>query len=200
MKELGCVLPDSIKLNKMCITSFQDYYNEPATSPPPLELISNSNLPYDSDSEDENLPLSSLKTKLNHLDDENISLKLDMKSKITKKYSNCRKSSDPSKVPPFMIKNAIDYFNGENKPICPICNRDSEYETTDDSDDEKFCENKFQTWDQNQTRVKWLKQKNAKYKSRKTSASTKNARNKIQVSYKSHEIRVFVIWIISENI
>ena len=100
-----------------------------------------------------------------------------------------------------MIKNAIDYFNGENKPICPICNRDSEYETTDDSDDEKFCENKFQTWDQNQTRVKWLKQKNAKYKSRKTSASTKNARNKIQVSYKSfHEIRGFVIWIISENI
>ena len=173
----------------MCMTLFQDYYNEPATSPPPLELITNSNLPYDSDSEDENLPLSSLKTKLNDLDDENISLK-HMKSKISKKYSNSRKSSNHSKVPPFMIENAIDYFNDENKPICPICNRDSEYETTDDSDDEKFCENKFQTWDQNQTRVKWLKQKNGKYKSRKTSASTKNARNKIQVSYNNFRISI----------
>ena len=59
---------------------------------------------------------------------------------------------------------------------------DSEYETTDDSEEEDFCESRFQTWDENQTRVKWLK-KNGKYKSRATCAAAKNARNKIQESF-----------------
>ena len=135
--------------------SAKDFCQEPQSSPPPLEEIQMCNflpdseddsqdliplaslklkplkskkhkLLFESDSDDENVPLSSLKSKSvqneestnfcgSDSDDDNLPLAA-LKSK----------SSQNSRVSPFKIENAIDYFNGKNKPMCPICGRDRE--------------------------------------------------------------------------
>ena len=83
----------------------------------------------------------------------------------------------------FANRRGIEYYNSKNRPSCPACDGDTEYETSDDdSEDSNFLRPRYQTYTSEQQRNIWRKKwlNRPAYKSRETDAHAKHARDKIQ--------------------
>lgn len=155
-----------------------------SSTPPPLTLLDDVGSSYDFSSGNEHQPagiaLSPVKTYKRHGSKKRAKTCSDL-------FHERKRQIEPTVSPPL----AIEYYNDKNRPLCPICDGDTEYETSDDeqtamsdSDDEDdLFPPRYQTFTTDQERSIWRKKfglKDTFYTARTTNAKKKHARDKIQ--------------------